>query len=91
MPYVVSSKSDKNPGRFSKAYTRTRGCKNCLIWSMALVGFSSCSVGETVRVYTAHMASFKSQSVRKSKWPKSQKIDFLLTKHGEPCWVHTKN
>ncbi len=28
----------------------------------------------------------KSQSVRKSKWPKSQKVDFLLIKHGEPCW-----
>ncbi len=27
------------------------------------------------------------QSVRKSKWPKFQKIDFHLTPHGESCWV----
>ena len=32
----------------------------------------------------------KSQSLRKSKWPKCQKIDFLLSKHGEPCWVGMK-
>ncbi len=34
----------------------------------------------------------KSQSVRKSKWPKfkKKKIDFLLTQHGEPCWVGMK-
>ncbi len=33
---------------------------------------------------------FTSQSVRKSKWAKFQKVDFLLTEHGEPCWVGMK-
>ncbi len=35
--------------------------------------------------------SIKSQSARKLKCPKFQKIDFLLTKHGEPCWVHSQS